>query len=758
MRFRVTKQLIGEFRSCISGKNLKKRMNSRIFLKAVFFLLLLHGQALYANDSIQILKAQISEDIPKTEKVKLLLDLSEKLAFSKPSEGLEYGKQAITLSAELGNNKFYMQGLILAGKNSLYAGQFDSALVFLHRARAIKVAPEFAKHHINALILLGTCYNQRLNYDSAYFYYQKSLDLAIEEDNARYLAAIYNNLGTLADGRGRLHEAFEYYLKSLAYYEEIGDKQNQAITLNNIGLLNQNLGDLQRAVDYTKRAAAINEEIKSYYHLSTNYGNLGSFYQEMKIWDEAEKYILLSHKISSEQGFILDEARALLNLGSVYLNNSNLEKAKKAFNESLQLCIDNGITYGIMLNYFNMVDVYMIEEDYERAEIYLDKTLEIASDLGQDNIVKQVYSQKSDIYEHTGRYADALRFQKKFQQLSDSLNKLANKEHIQELQTRYETEKKELDNQRLRAENESKARIIQVQKLTVAAIVLILVLLALLTWVSYRSRKRIQVANNNLNELNNKILQQNKKLEELNSSKDKLFSVIAHDLRSPFNSLLGFLQMFLDDFDSFKDTEKKEMMELLYQQGNNTFSLLENLLQWSMAQRGQIQFNPEIYDLHQLAESEIEYLATRAARKEITIENNIQPNTMAWVDDNLVKIIFRNVINNSIKFTKAEGIIEIDSEVERNKVTIKVADNGIGMSDEKITELFETKIASSSKGTANEAGTGLGLILVKEFAELNHASLKVESIKNEGTVFSITFRRTPLVPAVKPDRIASALN
>jgi signal transduction histidine kinase len=733
-------------------------MISRITLKAVFFLLLLHGQALYANDSIQILKAQISRDMPKIEKVKLLIKLSDKLAFTKPADGLEYSKQAMAIAEELDSSMFYLEGLILAGKNSLYSGQFDSAVVYLHRARAIKVTPELAKHHINALILLGTCYNQRLVYDSAHFYYQKSLDLAIEEGNPRYLAAIYNNLGTLADSRGQFHDAFEYYLNSLKYYEEIGDKQNQAIALNNIGLLNQNLGDLQRAVDYTKRAAAINEEIKSYYHLCTNYGNLGSIYQEMKNWDEAEKYLLLSYKISREQGFILDEARTLLNLGSVYLNNSNLEKARKAFNESLQLCLDNGISYGEMLNYFNMVDVYMIEEDYERAELYLDKTLEIAKELGQDNIIKQVYGQKSEICEHTGRYNDALRFQRKYQQLSDSLNKLANKEHIQELQTRYETEKKELDNQRLRAENESKARIIQIQRLTVAAIVLILVLLALLTWVAYRSSKRIQVANNNLNELNNKILQQNKKLEELNSSKDKLFSVIAHDLRAPFNSLLGFLQMFLDDFDSFKDTEKKEMMELLYQQGNNTFSLLENLLQWSMAQRGQIQFNPGLHDLHHLAESEIEYLATRAARKEITIINNIQPKTIAWVDDNLVKIIFRNVINNSIKFTKVEGIIEIDSKVERNKVTIKIADNGIGMSDEKINELFETRIASSSKGTANEAGTGLGLILVREFAELNHASLKVESVKNEGTVFSITFRRTPLVPAIKPDHFTSVLN
>jgi signal transduction histidine kinase/Tfp pilus assembly protein PilF len=720
-------------------------MNSQILLNAVFFLLLLQSQFLYANDSIQILKTKIGEDIPKVEKVKLLIDLSEKLTFNNPSEGLAYSIQVIDLSEELGNKNFYLQGLILAGKNSLYAGHFDSTLVFLHRAREVEVDPEFAKHHINALILLGTLYNQRLVYDSALYYYQKSLDLAIEEDNPRYLAAIYNNLGTLADGRGHLHEAFEYYLESLKYYEEIGDKQNQAIALNNIGLLNQHLGDLPRAVDYTKRAAAINEEIKSYYHLSTNYGNLGSIYREMEVLDEAEKYHLQSLKIASDQGFVIDKARALLNLGAVYLHNSELEKARDAFSESLQICLENELTYGVMLNYFNMVDVFTIDGDHENAALYLDKTLEIAIELGQSNIIRNVYNQKSEIYERTEKYAEALHFHKKYQQLSDSLNTLANKEHIQELQTRYETEKKELDNQRLRTENESKARIIQAQKLTVAAIILVLVLLALLTWVSYRSRKRMQIANENLNKLNNKILQQNQKLEELNSTKDKLFSVIAHDLRSPFNSLLGFLQMFLEDFDSFKDAEKKEMMELLYQQGNNTFSLLENLLQWSMAQRGQIQFSPAIHDLHQLANSEIEYLATRAARKKITIENNIQPKTMAWVDDNLVKIIFRNVVNNSIKFTQAEGTIELDSEIESNTVTIKIADNGIGMTDEKINELFETKVKSSTKGTANETGTGLGLILVKEFAELNLASLKVESAKNNGTVFSIGFRRTPVV-------------
>lgn len=705
---------------------------------SVFFLCLTTS----AGDSVKLLKSHLDNNISDMERADLLIELSDKLTFTDPMQGFDYARQAMNLAHLLNNDELILRSMISVGKNALYAGLFDTAFVYFHRVEKIEVKPENMNLRINNLIMLGTLHNQRHAYDSAHYYYMQSLDLAMINEDPKVLAAIYNNMGTLADSKGDLQKAFDHYLKSLKYYEEIGDIQNQAITLNNIGLLNQNLGDLQRAIDYTKRAAAINEQLKSYYHLSTNYGNLGGAYQEMKNFVEAEKYLMKSYKIAGEQGFVIDEARALLNLGVMYLNFENLDKAKEAFDRSLKICIENDIVYGLLLNYFNLVDIFTIENMLDSAEYYLDKTYKLAIELDQLPMIKKVYSQKSELYEKTGRFAEALQYHLKYDVLRDSLQKMANKEHIQEMQTKYETEKKEIENQYLRAENRSNARIIRMQKLAVAAAIVILILLALLSWVIYRSGAKIKLANKNLNKLNNKILQQNKALEDMNLTKDKLFSVVAHDLRSPFNSLLGFLQMYLDDFDSFEDEEKKDMLNMLYHQANDTYSLLENLLQWSMAQRGQISFKPGIHDLHQLAETEIRFLTNRANMKKIGIKNEIPPETFAWVDENLVRIIFRNVINNSIKFTHHNGEIRLVSAIGNDHINIKIKDTGVGMSPEKLNDLFKPKENSSSKGTAQEQGSGLGLLLVKEFAEINQATFFLESKEGQGTTFSINFKQT----------------
>jgi signal transduction histidine kinase len=688
--------------------------------------LLIHAQN--DHDSIQFIKQQLSAATSDAAKAELLVSLADKLRYINPAEGVESARQAASLAKKLNDNELYLRALNLMAVNYTNLDHIDSVLVVLHEALQTEKISPHSKLRLKTNVLLGTAHNKRNRLDSARYYYEAARELALELDDKNSIAAIYANLGTVAESRGDLKTAFDNYLLGLKFYEEAGDLQRQAISLNNIGLLNNTLGNQNRAVDYILRAVEINQQINSFYHLSTNYGNLGMIYQYMDNYEEAENFYQKSYQIARDHGFALDEARALLNLGSLYMNLDRIDDARTMFTLSLEICKERGITYGVMLNYFNMVDIALIENDFEMANLYLDKTYEIASEIEQLDIVKKVYQQRATVNEATGNYAEALNFFKKFNHLDDSLTELANKTQIEEIQTRYETDKKELENQTLRLENDSKARIIKAQRYIFAAIAVILMLLIILIIYILRSRKKIQKINAELN--------------ELNSTKDKLFSVISHDLRSPFNSLLGFLQMLIEDYDSFDDKEKKEMLEMVYQQGNNTYSLLENLLQWSLAQRGRINYNPGMHDLHELAKMEVDFLESRAFKKNISIVNEIEPDRPIYADNDLVKIMLRNIINNSIKFTHMGGKILLSSSQTTHTVSIQIKDNGVGMSPGQVSQLIVPKAVRSTQGTAGETGSGLGLALVKEFADLNNATLKVESAVDAGTTITITFKKS----------------
>ncbi len=708
-----------------------RQLCTGLFKTCLMGLIILTASLAYAqnnHDSIQIIRQQLTAATDEATKANLLNSLADKLRYINPEEGVVSARQAAEIAKNLNNDKLYVRSLNLMAANYTNLDQIDSVLIILNEALKVNILSPHGSPRIKSLVMMGTAHNKRNRLDSAQFYYEAARELALAADDKKSLAAIYSNLGTVAESRGDLKTAFSRYLEGLKFYEEIGDLQRQAIALNNIGMLNNKLGNNNRAVDYILRATEINKQINSFYHLSTNYGNLGMIHQHMGNLADAERYYQQSHQIARENGFALDEARALLNLGGLYLNLDRIDEARDMFSQSLEICIERGITYGIMINYFNMVDVALIEQDYQKANEYLDKTYEIAAEIEEMDIIRGVYQQKAKINEATGNYADALSYYRKFKLLDDSLTNLANKQYIEEIQIRYETDKKELENQALRLENESKAKVIRALHYVFFAVVIIITLLILLIINIFRSRKKIQKIN--------------AELKELNATKDKLFSVISHDLRSPFNSLLGFLQILLDDYDSFDDKEKKEMLVMVYQQGNNTYSLLENLLQWSLAQRGLIRYDPGTHDLFELAENEINFLESRAIKKNITIFNNIEPDTQVYADDNLVKIMFRNIINNSIKFTNIGGEIVLTSSQTADAVSIQIKDNGVGMSPEQLDQIFVPKASRSAKGTANETGSGLGLALVKEFADLNNATLKIESAVGAGTTTTITFKKT----------------
>lgn len=233
-------------------------------------------------------------------------------------------------------------------------------------------------------------------------------------------------------------------------------------------------------------------------------------------------------------------------------------------------------------------------------------------------------------------------------------------------------------------------------------------------------------------ELNSK----NKNLNKLNATKDKFFSIIAHDLKNPFNSILGFSELLSSKFNELDNAKRKQYSDIIFSSVSRIYRLLENLLQWARTQTGNIEFRPGEVDLHNLVEGNLLLLNNLLNEKGIVIENNSVSNAKICADRNMIDTVIRNLLTNAIKFTD-KGKISIVMSLINGFWELKIEDSGMGISEERINKIFEIDQSKSTEGTRGETGTGLGLIICKEFIEKNNGKILVQSQLGHGSAFTI---------------------
>lgn len=239
--------------------------------------------------------------------------------------------------------------------------------------------------------------------------------------------------------------------------------------------------------------------------------------------------------------------------------------------------------------------------------------------------------------------------------------------------------------------------------------------------------------------LNEDLMESENQLKASNKSKDKLFSIISHDLRGPFAGLLGLGQLMVDEFDNLSEEEKKDMIVNIFQASNRLFNLVENLLVWSRSQLNSIEFSPENTSVIRIIDKTALYYTALIEKKRITMETIGSEDLKAFCDSAMLATVMRNLISNAIKFTPVEGKISIQAtKYNDSEILIEVSDTGVGMPPEDIVNVFQLDIKVSNPGTEDEPGTGLGLMLCKEFIEKQNGRIWIESELEVGTKVCFT--------------------
>ncbi|MCF8372789.1 MAG: PAS domain S-box protein [Bacteroidales bacterium] len=259
--------------------------------------------------------------------------------------------------------------------------------------------------------------------------------------------------------------------------------------------------------------------------------------------------------------------------------------------------------------------------------------------------------------------------------------------------------------------------------------------------IDYEGRKAIHGTLKDITEKKSSekiLLKSEQNLREANATKDKFFSIIAHDLKNPFNAIMGFAHLLHEEFEEFSDDDKKRFIKNIWEASENTYKLVENLLQWSRAQTGKIPFKPEKIDLSIIANENISVLKPSAESKNIRVFSEVKFNTNVYGDPNMLTTVVRNLLSNAVKFTNPGGRVLISCKIMKDVAEVCIEDNGIGISKENQKKIFQFGEQFKREGTANERGTGLGLILCKEFIDRHQGELRIESKPGKGSKFFFT--------------------
>ncbi len=686
----------------------------RIILKCILICLIIGITSVRAQNKqvIDSLKKQNLIESNQKIVVNNLNEISYYFEAINIDSSLVYSNKSRYLSIEIG----YKQGLALS---HLYTARS------LMEKDILKKAIEHYNISLNIFIELEDsidmlyCY-QGLAYVYSYGFGQikslnydfKALRIAEGLKDSNSLSIIYNNLGTIYTKLGNYNAALLYYNKTIDIEEQFQVPIDMAITHSNVGILKLENDNFEEAADNYNIVIRLLPEIKEAYTLSYLYLSLASYYTEGGNFDSAKYYIDNANIILEENSYQHIKVRALRKEGELLFK----------------------------------------KKEYKKSIFYLSECVKLSKSIGITEYFSDIYKMKGEAYSHLGMYQKAYDLLQLASSADDSLQNKKTSSFLGDFeydQMTKETEKRILEME-LKDQKLENVSIKMKFESTIAIVIIVLLILIIISGIFLYLR--IRKINSKLKSQHDLINSQKFQLEEnvkkltisensllkLNATKDKLFSIIAHDLRSPFNNILGFSDMLIENISIFEINDSKKYLGFINSSAQNTLNLLDNLLNWAKTHSDKINFNPRKVVLSEIIKETIENSNTIASIKNIEF-NNLQLDEINVVADlNMLQTILRNLISNAIKFTNSNGKIDISAISIDGFAQVTVTDNGVGMSKETIDKLFKIETNESTIGTANEKGSGLGLLLCQEFVEIQGGQIWVESEVGKGSSFKFT--------------------
>lgn len=668
--------------------SLRKILGSGLFLLLCHFI-----QA--QNNNFDSLENILRQDIPDSIRIEAQIQLSRSYQFYDFGKSFSFARQAVQLAEKV---------------NEAWAK---------------------AESYRN----LSYCYTLNGDYSTALRYDNLSLQNSNAANDSSMITESYKYLGNDYYDIGEYDEAYFYFTQSYVIARKTNDSLNMAIALHNVGRVFKELEEYDRALNHFALSLKISNDINDKPGLPYYYDEFGDVQMRMGNYDSAINALHKSLALINQQHLDELKPKTFSKMANIFLYKKDYDKAFAYYDSTHTLYSKTNNQFGIAQVNLGRGIVYLHQAKYDQAQQYIEKSLDDARAVNARILEIDCFKNLHTIWEQRGDYKRALGYFKQYVALQDSL---FSQEMLQKLyrdRIRYETEARDLEIAALNQIDARQKDALKREEFVRNILAIVFALSVILLATVYRSGQRRKQINKLLVQHHEEMETRSEELERLNEVKDKFFSIISHDLRSPINALSGILDIMAKGGLSQADfAEETKELRIRF---NHTRTLLNNLLDWTLLQMDKLNLQASRIELAKIIDENIQLL-TSLQSKQISLINNVPVSAVGYADSNTINLVFRNLITNAIKFTNEGGSVIIDATENEKDWLVSVHDNGIGMKPEVLQILFNKTAPYTTRGTANEKGTGLGLILCKEFVEKNGGKIWVESEEGKGSTFWFT--------------------
>ncbi|MBT7994414.1 MAG: tetratricopeptide repeat-containing sensor histidine kinase [Bacteroidetes bacterium] len=626
----------------------------------------------------------------------------------------------ILTSAETEQNVFALNRI----SEFYWAISTDSSLKYANKALRISKNINFDNGIASAYLHLGGSYYYISDYYQAIKYFKLSLELWEKIGDQKNEAAILSNLSMIYVTMGLYEKALDYNIQSQKICEKINDSEGIATAHYINSSIYDNLNNDEKALSegFTALGLFIEQKNDRYHQSSLN--NIGSIYDKQHKDSLALVYYFKSTYLSESVGDSWSGAYAIGNIGSVYnrmgMKDSAIYYCLKSLRFFRKFKDKNGIAKALL----TLANVHFENSDLDSTFYYLEEGYSIAKEIHDMDLMLSYNKLYSDYYILFNNYEKAYFYHKAYTETKDSIYAEKTKNKITDYQIEIETAQiqAEKEIQELRARKSLTQRNFSI------LISFLVLLLAILFFSRYTLKKRT----------NTLLEQKNVELQNANNTKDKFFAIVSHDLKNQLTAFQNISSVLAENFKTIAEEKKHHLILRINTASNTLYGVLENLLTWSSSQLQGVDYKPFVLSIKSVCENTIKELRLNAERKKITFSCEISDNLEAFADENMLRTVIRNLTNNAVKFSPEDSNIELKAELQNEMVFISVIDHGIGLSKSDVEKLFRIDVNHKEIGSGKDKGSGLGLVITKEFVEKMGGQIFIESELGKGSSFSFS--------------------
>lgn len=671
-------------------------------------------------DRYDSLYRELKRSLPDTSAIKCYHLLAELSMEQNPQQALLFEDSALTIAKRINKPKYITMTLTNIGSRYRQISDFQQASSKL--LEAINASPPNSPWLGETYLEAGITLLRMSLLDSAMNNITRGLELIKKYPDPYLEASYYNLTGNIKRQENKYEEALENYIKSVKLFEQQNNLKGLTQALSNVGNIHNLIGNSEKALEYalqsleTAKAANVNSSIAYSYRL------IGRIYRKQGKPDEALKAYKDAMALYEQLGDRRDYGETQSSLGNIYFDKGQFREAVKEYLSALSLSKTLPDPLNMSYCYLSVGNTYFVLQDHKLAEKYLDSAVSISTKHNVSVVRMDAYALLSDIFEKQGNYKLSKEYLNRHFTLRDSVNQVQNRKAVQEIEARYESEKKDNEIRVLNAENELKATQIRSKNNERNYLLVFLTLTVALAGIIY-NRYKVK-------------LKANEKLKELDQIKSRFFTNVSHEFRTPLGLILGPLE---EKLKNGNDPAEKETLKLMYRNATRLQNLINQLLDLSKLEAGNMELRLQEAELSSFIRLISSTFSSLAERKGLTYNQEIfnGPFRGCFDGDKLEKMI-NNLLSNAFKFTPEGGLVSMKAWLDQGKLIVEVKDSGTGIPEEKVGLIFDRFYQIDDSITRSAEGSGIGLALTKELAELHRGGISVSSREGIGSVFTLT--------------------